>query len=83
MRRLRHYAIYRLPGIARPVYPILAGGKFHLYDFKFGLSVPPRFVIEDDGHLVNWHGDQMTLTVEDLIETGDTYDQMKMKGGST
>lgn len=74
LRRLRHYGIYRLPGIARPVYPIPAGGKFYLYDSKFGLGVPPRFVVEEDGRLVNWHGDQMSLTIEDLVDTGESYD---------
>ena len=74
LRRLRHYGIYKLPGVARSVYPVPAGEKYHLYDYKFGLSVPPRFVVEEDGRLVNWHGEQLPLTVEDLVDTGEDYD---------
>jgi hypothetical protein len=74
MRHLRLYGIYKLPGVTRPVYPIPAGGKFYLYDFRFGSSVPPRFVVEEDGRVVNWHGDQMLTTVDDLIDTGESYD---------
>lgn len=73
MRRLREYGIYRLPGAMRPIYSIPTSGKFYLYDVEFGSNVPPRFVVEEDGCLVNWHGDQMRPTVEDLIDTGKTY----------
>ncbi len=77
MRRLRDYGIYRLPGVSRPVYPITISGKLYLYDYKFDSSVPPRFAVEDDGRLVNWHGEQMPLTVEDLIDTGENYDHLE------
>ena len=70
---LRHYGIYMLPGVERPVYAIPSDRKFYLYDFKFGSSIPPRFVIGEDGRLINWHGEQMPLTVEDLIDTGESY----------
>jgi hypothetical protein len=73
---LRRYGIYKLPGVARPVYLFPADGKYYLYDYKYGLSVPPRFVIEEDGHLLNWHGDQMSLTIEDLEDTGDSYNHL-------
>jgi hypothetical protein len=77
LRRLRHYGIYRLPGVVRPVYAIHAGGKFCLYDFKFGSSLPPRFVVEEDGHLLNWHDVQLPSTVEDLVDTGEDYAHQK------
>jgi hypothetical protein len=73
MRHLRLYGIYTLPGVLRPVYPIPAGGKFYLYDVKYGSSVPPRFVIEEDGRIVNWHGEQTSLTANDLIDTGESF----------
>lgn len=75
MRRLRYYGIYKLPGVVRPVYPIPAGDKFYLYDYKFGSSIPPRFMVEADGRVVNWHGDLMPLTIEDLVDTGESYDR--------
>jgi hypothetical protein len=73
LRCLRHYGIYRLPGVARPIYPIPAGEKFYLYDFKFGSSLPPRFVVEEEEHLFNWHDEQLPFTVEDLVDTGEDY----------
>jgi hypothetical protein len=77
MRQLRPYGIYKLPGALRPVYPVPAGGKVYLYDFKFGSGVPPRFVVEDDGRIVNWHGESMPFNVNDLIDTGESFDQPK------
>ena len=71
MRRLRHHGIYKLPDATRPFYPITAGEKLYLYDYKFGSRVPPRFVVEEDGRLVNWHGDLMPMTIEDLIDTNE------------
>lgn len=75
MRQLRLYGIYKLPGVLRPIYPFPVGGIFYLYDFKLGSSVPPRFIIDDDGRVVNWHGERMSLTVDDLIDTGDSFYQ--------
>jgi hypothetical protein len=77
MRHLRPYGIYKLPDVLRPAYPVPAGGKFYLYDFKFGSSVPPRFVIEEDGRIVNWHGELMPFTANDLIDTGESFDHQK------
>jgi hypothetical protein len=74
MRHLRLYGIYKLPGMLRPVYPISAEGKFYLYDAKYGTSVPPRFVVEEDGRIVNWHGERTSLTDNDLIDTGKSFE---------
>lgn len=75
MRRLRNYGIYKTPGPVRQVYAVSAGDdSYLLYDRKLGAAIPPRFEILSDGRVKDWHGDVARWTVEDLVDTGETFE---------
>jgi hypothetical protein len=74
MRQLRNYRVYRLPNVERALF--LASGAEDtclLYDCELGDQLPPRFEITSDERLINWHGEDTGWTVDDLIDTGETY----------
>jgi hypothetical protein len=73
MRRLRTYGIYKLPGVSRPVFAVPAEGGYLLYDSLLGEDLPPRFKVEPDGRVTNWHGDRMEVSLEEFEDTGETY----------
>lgn len=75
MEQLRDYGIYTLPGAQRSVYLVPSGyNSYFLYDCEFGVRLPPRYRVGDDGHIINWHNDFPVWTVQDLIDTGETYE---------
>ncbi|MDQ3742886.1 MAG: hypothetical protein M3444_00600 [Acidobacteriota bacterium] len=73
MRQLRAYGIYNLPGVKRPVFAVPAEGGYLLYDSLLGEALPPRFEVKPDGRVTNWHGDEMSVRVEEFQDTGQTY----------
>ena len=73
MRQLRAYGIYKLPGVKRPVFAVPADGGYLLYDSLLGEDLPPRFEVKPDGRVTNWHGDEMSVRVEEFQDTGQTY----------
>ncbi len=77
MKQLRDYGIYNLPGLQRSLYlvPDEHGGYF-LYDCELGSRLPPRFRIAGNGHIINWFKDFPVWTVNDLIDTGETYKKL-------
>ena len=76
MRKLREYGVYTLPGIERSLYLVTASGNtYFLYDCEFGARLPPRFQIAENGNLINWFNDFPVWTVDDLLETTDTYQE--------
>jgi hypothetical protein len=72
MRKLRSFGIYQPPGETRPVYVVLNGGGYTLYDSELGATIPPRFEVKPDGSVVDWHDDPASWSVEDLVDTGDS-----------
>ena len=71
--RLRNYGIYRLPNELRPVFAHTPNDtEFYLYDCRMGRRLPPRFIVQPDGKLINWFGDFPVWTVADLVDTGET-----------
>ena len=75
MRRLRGYGIYKTPGPVRQVYAVPAGeGAYLLFDRKLGTAIPPRFEVLTDGSVRDWHGDMTRWTVEDLVDTGESFE---------
>lgn len=74
MKRLRNYGIYNLPSSQRSLVLISTGNDtFFLYDSEHGTRLPPRFSIADNGQIINWFKDFPVWTVDDLIDTGETY----------
>jgi hypothetical protein len=74
MTRLRHYGVYKLPGVRRAVYAVPNGSDtYSLYDRELGATLPPRFEVSADGLVTNWFKDMNVWTVDDLIDTGETY----------
>ncbi len=74
MRQLRNHRIYRLPYVERSLYLVsTTDGTFLLYDCELGSRVPPRFEITNDARIINWHGEDTGWTVDDLIDTGETF----------
>ena len=69
MFTLRPHAVYRLPGVSRPLLavPVDRGG-YILYDSRLGSAAPPRFTVDSGGRLVDWHGEQTPWTAADLSE---------------
>ena len=69
MVTLRADGVYILPGVSRPLLAVPAdGGGYLLYDTELGSAVAPRFTIDNEGKLFNWHGEQTQWTVADLNE---------------
>ncbi len=76
MTQLRDYGIYHLPGIERSLYAVPAGyNTYFLYDCELGSRLPPRFQIAENGHISNWFKDFPVWTVDDLIDSGETYEK--------
>ena len=74
MRQLRNYRIYRLPNVERSLFlASTTDDAYFLYDCELGDRVPPRFEITSDERIINWHGEDTGWTVDDLIDTGETY----------
>jgi hypothetical protein len=74
MKPLRQYGIYKIPGIERSLFLVSCGlNIYFLYDIEFGAQLPPRFHIAANGHINNWFEDFPVWTVDDLIDTGETY----------
>ena len=42
-------------------------------DSLLGEDLPPRFEVTPEGHVTNWHGDRMGVSVEEFEDTGETY----------
>lgn len=74
MRQLRNFGVYQPPGGLRPVVAVRAGAVYYLYDKVYGPALSPRFRVEPDGGVTNWHGDHLTWAVADLVDTGETRD---------
>ena len=74
MRELRHYGVYLPPGGLRPVYALRDGGVYRLYDSEYGGRLPPRFIVRPEGAVTNWHGEPANWSVEELADTGETYE---------
>ena len=74
MWQLRNYGVYQPPGGLKPVIAVRAGAVYYLYDKVYGAALPPRFRVELDGSITNWHGDRLTWTVADLADTGVSHD---------
>jgi hypothetical protein len=72
MRQLRNGGVYQPPGDLRPVFAVRAGGVYYLYDRVYGAALRPRFRVEPDGGVTDWHGDRASWTAEDLVDTGET-----------
>ncbi len=78
MKQLRDYGIYNLPGIKRELYLVPSGKQtYFLYDCEFGSRLPPRFSVANNGCLINWFKDSTLWTVDDLIDTGETYKNIR------
>ena len=71
MVTLRAHGVYQLSGVSRPLlaFPTDKGG-YLLYDSELGSAVPPRFTIDSEGRLIDWHGEETRWTVADLTEAG-------------
>ena len=74
MQQLRYYGVYQPPGDLKPVLAVRAGTVYYLYDKVHGAALPPRFRVESDGSVINWHGDSVGWNTADLIDTGETRD---------
>jgi hypothetical protein len=74
MRQLRNYGVYQPPGDLKPVLAVRAGVIYYLYDKAHGAALPPRFRVEPDGSVTNWHGERVGWTAADLVDTGETRD---------
>ena len=74
MRQLRNYGVYQPPGTLRPVFAVRAGVIYYLYDKTHGPALSPRFRVEPDGSIINWHGERVGWTSADLVDTGETRD---------
>jgi hypothetical protein len=72
MRQLRPYGIHTLPGV-RPVFALPCEEGYLLYDALLGAELPHRFEVKPDGRITNWHGDEISSSVEQLVDTGETY----------
>ena len=71
MYTLRPHAVYRLPGVSRPLLAVpVDNGDYLLYDSELGPAAPPRFTVDSEGRLVDWHGEQTPWTAADLSEVG-------------
>jgi hypothetical protein len=74
MRQLRNHRIYRLPKVGRGLFLASTPEETYLlYDCELGDRLPPRFEINSDERIINWHGEDTGWTVDDLIDTGETY----------
>lgn len=73
MRRLRIHGIYKIPGVARPVYVSVSGENYLLMDSVLGPAIPPRFKVSADGRITSWLGEEMAWSIEDLEDTGESY----------
>lgn len=71
--KLRNGGIYQLPNAQRSVFAMAIGDEFYLYDTAFGARLPPRYIVHTDGKLINWFNDFPSWTIEDLVDTGETY----------
>jgi hypothetical protein len=74
MRQLRNYGIYQPPGGLRPIMAVRAGNVYYLYDKTVGDALSPRFRVEPDGSVTNWHGERVGWTSADLVDMGETRD---------
>jgi len=74
MSRLRHKGVYKLPHGQREVFAVKVGGEeYFLYDADYGFRIPPRYKVNPDRRLTNWFDDFPVWKVEDLTDTGETY----------
>jgi hypothetical protein len=84
MKHLRDYGIYNIPGIERSLVLVPCGqNTYFLYDSEFGLRLPPRFHIAASGYINNWFEDFPVWTVNDLIDTGETYNESRFPAEKT
>jgi hypothetical protein len=74
MWQLRNYGVYQPPGALRQVCAVRAGEVYYLYDKMYGPALMPRFRVEPDGSVTNWHGKHVAWTAADLVDTGETHD---------
>lgn len=73
LTRLRNFGIYKLPNEQRSVFAHTSNDhEFYLYDCRIGMRMPPRFIVQPDGKLINWFNDFPVWTVNDLVDTGET-----------
>ncbi len=74
MRQLREYGVYRLPD--RESYVAVRGGsgRFYLFECKWGLDLPPAFVVEG-GRVRRWFTSGTEWSEDDLEDTGETFDR--------
>lgn len=83
MKQLRDYGIYNLPGAIRGLYLVQdEEDTYFLYDCQFGSRLPPRFRIASNGHIINWFDDFPVWNVDDLIDTGETYETPVFSGSA-
>lgn len=84
MKQLRNYGIYRISGLQRSLYLVPNGvDTYFLYDCEFGSRIPPRFQIAACGRITNWFEDFPVWTVNDLIDTGETYGKQRFSAAET
>lgn len=69
---LRDRGIYQPPGELRPVRAVRSGDLYSLYDAEFGDRLPPRFTVDAQGKVLDWHGERAPFTAEDLVDASET-----------
>jgi hypothetical protein len=74
MKELRNAGIYKLPD--DNVYAVFSAdkGKYLLYRCQHGVSNPPSYQTTPDGRILPWLGEGHEWKVEDLTDTGKTFD---------
>jgi hypothetical protein len=74
MKELRNTGIYTLPdGNSYAVFSA-DEGRYFLYLCKHGISNPPSYQTTSDGRVLPWLGTGPEWRVEDLTDTGKTFD---------
>ncbi len=72
MKELREQGIYTLPDGNVYVARSAGHGRYFLYPCNDDASHPPRFLITSAGRIQPWMTDEWV--VEDLVDTGKSYD---------
>ena len=76
MIHLKNLRIYDLPNGKRKLVALHdENGQYSLYDLEHGTLLPPRYKVDADGRLINWYGDFPIFTVDNLVDTGEDYQQ--------